>query len=90
MSGLARNAAETATSLPPTQGKRLAPRPFPQLSSGMAERRESSGKGEAKSAREKRLAAALRENLRRRKAQERSRSEPSDEKKPEPGPERER
>jgi hypothetical protein len=56
----------------------------------MAERRESSGKGEAKSAREKRLAAALRENLRRRKAQERSRSEPSDEKKPEPGPERER
>ena len=88
MSGLARNAAETATSLPPTQGERLAQRPFPPLSSGMAERRESSGKSEVKTAREKRLAAALRENLRRRKAQVRSRGEPAGEKKPEPGPER--
>jgi hypothetical protein len=54
----------------------------------MAERRESSGKSEVKTAREKRLAAALRENLRRRKAQARSRSESGDEKKPEPEPER--
>jgi hypothetical protein len=54
----------------------------------MTERRESSGKSETKSARERRLAAALRENLRRRKAQARSRSERAEEKKPEPEPER--
>jgi hypothetical protein len=56
--------------------------------SGMAERRESPQTSEAKTAREKRLAAALRENLRRRKAQARGRSETKKGEKSEPGPER--